>query len=137
MNSSLNGFRGYVGIVDFGPGTDDSVIIASSPHKVRRDALHVIVITNPATGTPELNTTTELTTTTDSEASSFLTEIPATALDIDNPLAVDLWYRDLAAAVTYPKLTIYGPHTDAFTAQRRYRRACEATRAWCAGPCPC
>jgi len=131
MNSSLNGFRGYVGIVDFGPGTDQSVIIASSPHKVRRDALHVIVITNPATGTPELNTTT------DHGTPAFLTENPVTGLDIDDALALDLWYEDLAAAVAYPKLAIYGPHADTFTRQRRYRKACEATRAWCAGPCPC
>lgn len=131
MNSSLNGFRGYVGIVDFGPGADDSVIIASSPHTVRRDALQVIVITNPATGTPELNTANN------TEASAFLTEHPVADLDIDDPLAVDFWYEDLAAAVTYPTLTIYGPHVDTFTGQRRYRQACEATRAWCAGPCPC
>ncbi len=131
MNSSLNSFRGYVGIVDFGPGAHDSVIIASSPHRVRRDALQVIAITNPATGTPELNTTS------DNDASAFLTENPVTDLDIDDPLAVDLWYQDLAATVTYPKLVIYGPHVDTFTGQRRYRQACEAIRTWCAGPCPC
>ena len=40
MNSSLNGFRGYVGIVDFGPGTDDTVIIAERAIVLRGAAFY-------------------------------------------------------------------------------------------------
>jgi len=114
------GFRRYIGITQWDDETHEpSVIVASSPHKIRRKAVNLLVIPDPAIGARTLNLPERET------VPGFLTDTPLPDLeDID---ALEFWYDELNTALGHRLLTICGPHVDVITVQRQFHRACEAT----------
>ncbi len=101
---NISSFRGFVGLIEWDDWGENAVIIAATAHQIRRDALTLILTTNPDTQH------TELLTYTCDEDDDFLTDNPLP--DLDDVEALHAWHHALRHTLTQPMLTIYGPEPD-------------------------
>jgi hypothetical protein len=99
-----HGFTGFVGVIEWDPERDLTVIIGASAHQVRRAALGFLVRINPITGEHELNIDAS------ENVNDFLTVVPVP--DLDDAQALQEWFEVMREATMRPLLTIFGPQED-------------------------